>query len=66
MAHAILTSKVTVVTRQTLHKIRKSELVCESKKRNRNLFDDVIEKKLGSSMSYPNNPTPGINISCEY
>ena len=58
MAQAILTSKVTVVTGQTLSKLRKSELVCESEKRKHNLFGGIIEKKLGSSMSYPENPIP--------
>ena len=58
MAQAIFTSKVTVVTHQTLLKFRESELVCESDKRKCNLFDDIIEKKLGKFMSYPENPIP--------
>ena len=65
MAQDILTSKGTVVTRQNLRKIRKSELICESQKRKPNLFDDIIENKIGRSMSYPNNPIPENNIHYE-
>ena len=53
MAQAKITSKGTIVTRLTLRKLRKSELFCESEKRKHNLFNDVSEKKLGSSMYYP-------------
>ena len=58
MSQVILTIKVTVVTRKTLPKLQKSELVCESEKKKCNIFDNFIEKKLGSSMSYTDNTTP--------
>ena len=48
MAQAILTSKGTVVTRRTLCKLLKSDIVCDSDKRKRNLFDDIIEKNSGA------------------
>ena len=41
-----------------MRKLRKSELVCESDKIKRNLFDDIIEKKIRRSVSYPDNPIP--------
>ena len=46
--------------------LKNSELICESEKWKRNVLDDVIEKKLGSSMSYPYKPIPQRYISCEY
>ena len=55
---APLTSKGTVVTCQTISKLRKSELVCQYERRKENLFDDNIEKKLGSSIYYPEKPNP--------
>ena len=58
MDQAILTSKVTVITLQTMRKLRSSKVSCESQKRKRNLFDDNIEKKLGSSIYYPEKPNP--------
>ena len=51
MAQAILTSKGTVVTHQTLRKIRKSGLFYNSDKGKHNSFDNIIEKKIGISMS---------------
>ena len=51
MDRSILTSKGAIVTLWTLHKLRKSELVCESEKK-RNLFDDVIKKKPISYIPY--------------
>ena len=65
MDQPILTGKGTVVTLWNLRKLRKSELVCEYEKRKPNLFDDVIQEKLGSSISYPENPTPEIYIPYE-
>ena len=65
MAQLILTSKGTVVTCQTLRKLQESALVCEYEKRKHNLFDDVIDKKLGSFMSYPENTIHEISISYE-
>ena len=58
IARVILKIKGTVVTRPTMRKLRKSELVCESEKIKRNLFDDIIEKKIRRSVSYPDNPIP--------
>ena len=58
MSQAILTRKGTVVIYLSRRKTRKSELVCESEKKKRNLFYDVIEKKLGRSMSYLEKPIP--------
>ena len=52
MDQSILKSKDTVVTRQTLQILQMSELFCESDKMKHKLFDDIIEKKLGSSKSY--------------
>ena len=62
MSHKILTSKGTIATRRTLRKILKSELVFNYDKSKRNLFGDFIEKKIGSSMFYPESPIPE-NIS---
>ena len=63
MAQAKITFKGTIVTRQTLCKLRKSEIFCEYDKRKRNLFYYNIEKKLGRSMSYPDKPIPDMYIS---
>ena len=66
MDQDILTSKGTVVTRRTLLKLWKSKLVCESEKIKRDLFDDVNENKIGSSISYPENTIPESYIYYEY
>ena len=65
MYQAILTSEGTVVTHKTLCKLQNTELACEYNKRKHNLFDDVIEKKLGSSRYYLEKPIPKIYISYE-
>ena len=46
-------------------KLQKSEQVFESEKRKYNLFDDVIEKKLGCYLSYLEETTPEIYILYE-
>jgi hypothetical protein len=58
MAQAVLTARGTIVPRRTLRKITKSELHNSSEKRKRNIFDDLIRKKLGDSMSLPSKPLP--------
>ena len=65
MDQAILTRRGTVFTLQTLCKIQKSDLFCEYEKMKRSLFDDFIQKKLGSSMSYTEKHTPENYISYE-
>ena len=52
--------KGTVVTHQTLCKLQKSDLVWDYEKRKINLLDDVIKKKIGISVSYPEKPIPAI------
>ena len=42
MAQAVLTAKGTVVPRQTLRKLMKSEIHSESEKRKRSIFDDIV------------------------
>ena len=58
MTQTILTRKGIFVIRQTLRKLKNPELVCESEKSKRNLFDDIFEKKLDSFMFYPEKPIP--------
>ena len=65
MDQTILTIKGTVVTRKNLRKLRKSQIFCESAKRKRNLYYDIIEKKLGRYMSCPENPIPESYIPFE-
>ena len=55
MAQSVVTSKGTVITRRTLRKLRTDEIHSETEKRKRSIFDDVILKKLGDSMSQPTN-----------
>ena len=61
MAQAILTSKGTIIPRRSLRKLLVSELHSESEKRKRQLYDDIIRKKLGDSMTLPKKP-----LSTEY
>ena len=65
MPHVILRSKGTFFTCQTLHKFLNSELVCESEKRKHNLFDNFIEIKIGSYVSYLEKHIPERYISYE-
>ena len=65
MDQSIITRYGTVVTRLTMFKFQHSELVFESEKSKHNLFHGVIEKKLSSSMSYPENLIPKNNIYYE-
>ena len=58
MSQAILTSKGTVTARRTLRKLTTSEMRGDTEKRKRTLFDSLIEKKLGDSMSFPPKPLP--------
>ena len=57
MSQAVLTSRGTVIPRRTLRKLRRVEIHSESEKRKRDLFDDIILKKLGDSMSKPTSPS---------
>ena len=50
--------KGTFDIRQTLHKLQKSQLVCEYKKRKLDIFDYITKKKFGISMSYLDNIIP--------
>ena len=61
MAQAVLTSKGTIIPRRSLRKLLISELHAESEKRKRQLYDDVIRKKLGDSITLPKKP-----LSTEY
>ena len=65
MDQSIITRYGTVVTRLTMFKFQHSELVFESEKSKHNLFHGVIEKKLSSSMPYPENLIPKNNIYYE-
>ena len=58
MSQSVLTAKGTVLTRRTLRKLRPSELISESEKRKRKLFDDIILNKLGDSMTFPAKKSP--------
>ena len=60
MAQAILTSKGTVVPRRSVRPLNKAELVSDIEKRKRTVFDDLIAKKLGTSMTKP--PKPPDNV----
>ena len=42
-----------IITCRTHRKLRSEEINHESEKRKRSLFDDIITKKLGDSMSFP-------------
>ncbi len=61
MAQAVLTSKGTIIPRRSLRKLLISELHAESEKRKRQLYDDIIRKKLGDSITLPKKP-----LSTEY
>ena len=56
MAQAVLNSKSMVIPRRTIRKLRKDEIFCESENRKRRLFEDLIQKRLGDSMSQPDKP----------
>ena len=58
MAQGVLTSKGTIVPRRTIRKLNTSELHSETEKRKRQLFDDVIRKKLGDAIQQPTRPLP--------
>ena len=58
MAQAVLTGKGTIVPRRTIRKLTTPELHSETEKRKRQLFDDLIRKKLGDSVKYPTRPLP--------
>ena len=53
MAQSVLTFNGTVVTRQSIRRLRPSEVNSTTEQRKRKLFDDRVEKKLGSSMEFP-------------
>lgn len=61
MAQAVLTSKGTIIPRRSLRKLLVSELHAESEKRERQLYDDIVRKKLGDSIALPKKP-----LSTEY
>ena len=56
MAQAVLTSNGTVIPRRLLRKLLVSELHSESEKRKRQIFDDIIRKKLGDAITLLRNP----------
>ena len=56
MAQAVLTSNGTVIPRRSLRKLLVSELHSESEKRKRQIFDDIIGKKLGDAITLPQKP----------
>ena len=56
MAQAVLTSNGTVIPRRSLRKLLVAELHLESEKRKRQIFDDIIRKKLGDSITLPEKP----------
>ena len=57
MAQGVLTSKGTVIPRRTIRKLTPIELHSETEKRKRQLFDDIMRKKLGDAMVYPAKPS---------
>ena len=53
MSKFVVSSKGCAVTRRTVRSLRTSELHSETEKRNRRMFDDVIQKKLCDSATIP-------------
>ena len=58
MAQAILTSKGSVVPRQSLRKLSQDELISESEKEKRSSFTAAVKAKLGDSVTKPSKPMP--------
>ena len=56
MSQSVLVASGTVITRRTVRSLRISEIHSETEKRKRKLFDDIILRKLGDSMSKPTKP----------
>ena len=56
MSQAVLTAKGTVVPRRSLRPLLPEEITSESEKRKRAIFDDLITKKLGDSLTKPIKP----------
>ena len=58
MEQAVLNAKERVITRCTIRKIRKYEILCETEKLKRIIFEDLIKKNSGDSMAQPKKPVP--------
>ena len=57
MSQAVLNEKK-VIPRRTIRKLRKDEILCETEKRKRRLFDNLIQQRLGDSMAQTEKPVP--------
>ena len=62
MSQSVLVASGSVITRRTIRSLRNSEIHSETEKRKRKIFDDIILKKLGDSMSRPTKPNPPDHI----
>ena len=62
MSQSVLVASGAVITRRTIRPLRNSEIHSETEKRKRKIFDDIILKKLGDSMSKPTKPSPPDHI----
>ena len=55
MSKSIIDSSGYAITRRTVRQLRSSELHFETEKRKRQIFDDIIIKKLSDSVAKPTN-----------
>ena len=62
MSQSVLVVTGSIITRRTIRPLRNSELHSETEKRKRKIFDDIILKKLGDSMTKPKRPNPPDHI----
>ena len=58
MAQAIMNAKARVISCRNIRKLRKYEILYETEKRKRRLFEDLIQKRFGDSMDQPEKPIP--------